>query len=99
MLFYHIFLKIMNKHIFKLIHVVAGMWSTWEQWTQCSRTCGLGKKIRNRNCSSPAPENNGDYCVGLRSEVEPCLLEACTPGILKSYIANVNEINLLSPQH
>ena len=78
----------MNKYIFKLIRVVPGMWATWEQWTQCSRTCGLGKKIRSRNCSSPAPENNGAYCVGTPSEWKDCLLEACTPGMLKKLYYN-----------
>ena len=72
------------------------MWATWEQWTQCTKTCGVGERIRNRNCSNPAPENNGEYCAGPRSEKEYCWAPACTPGILKIYIATMNDINIIS---
>ena len=68
-----IFPEMMSKYIFKLIHVVSGMWATWEQWTQCTDACGIGERIRKRDCSNPAPENNGEYCSGPRSEKEYCL--------------------------
>ena len=68
------------KYIFKLIHVVSGMWATWEQWTQCTNACGIGERIRKRDCSNPAPENNGEYCSGPRSEKEHCLSEKSPPG-------------------
>ena len=70
-----IFPKMMSKYIFKLIHVVSGRWATWEQWTQCTNACGIGERIRKRDCSNPAPENNGEYCSGPRSEKEYCLSE------------------------
>ena len=53
------------------------MWTSWEPWTQCTKTYCIGERIRKRECSNPAPENNGEYCTGPRSEKEYCS-EFCT---------------------
>ena len=28
-------------------------WTTWNNWHDCTRTCGGGYRVRNRNCSNP----------------------------------------------
>ena len=71
-----------SKYIFQPIHIVSGVWAEWEQWTQCTNACGIGERIRKRDCSNPAPENNGEYCSGPRSEKEYCLSEKSGQGKL-----------------
>lgn len=49
--------------------IVKGNWSTWGSWTaetECSNTCGKGKKfwIRERSCTTPKPQCGGDQCDG-----------------------------------
>ncbi|XP_042148268.1 hemicentin-1 [Ixodes scapularis] len=51
---------------------VAGGWSSWSPWGNCSSLCG-GYRSRSRRCDSPAPRNNGLQCLGEASEVAPCL--------------------------
>ena len=42
----------------------------WGQWSDCSETCGGGKKIRYRDC----PSNS---CIGESSQTELCNTETC----------------------
>ena len=56
---------------------VNGMWAAWSRWSQCTQSCGIGERIRSRKCSNPSPENNGEYCIGPRSEKEFCLIKNC----------------------
>ena len=60
-----------------LIFIVNGMWAAWSRWSQCTQSCGIGERIRSRKCSNPSPENNGEYCIGPRSEKEFCLIKNC----------------------
>ena len=51
-----------------------GIWSSWSEWVNCSHDttgyCGeLGRVIRNRTCTEPAPKLNGNYCPGNHSMV------------------------------
>uniref|UniRef100_T1HAS7 Peptidase M12B domain-containing protein n=1 Tax=Rhodnius prolixus TaxID=13249 RepID=T1HAS7_RHOPR len=56
---------------------VNGGWGDWGPWKDCSRTCGGGVKMRERQCDHPQPQHNGKYCVGLRKEVDICSTEPC----------------------
>jgi len=48
-------------------------WSVWGPWSICSRTCGIGRRERSRDCS-------GRNCIGLRTEGEECNKEIqCGP--------------------
>ncbi|CAL9698264.1 unnamed protein product [Knipowitschia caucasica] len=49
-----------------------GGWGQWTNWTQCSKTCGGGVRSRRRECDSPTPEGDGNYCEGLGTEVSSC---------------------------
>ena len=78
------------------------MWTSWEPWTRCTEACGIGERIRKRECSNPAPENNGEYCTGPRSEKEHCFAESSKQGKLKciSYQnesnTNINKLHLFT---
>lgn len=57
--------------------IVDGQWTQWDEWTDCSVTCGNGTKQRHRSCSNPQPDNGGMYCEGNDTDVEECVLEPC----------------------
>ncbi|PIK58822.1 hypothetical protein BSL78_04281 [Apostichopus japonicus] len=56
---------------------VNGSWSAWRNWGECSVTCGGGVQTRTRNCTNPAPEHGGEYCVGNSSEERTCEEDSC----------------------
>uniref|UniRef100_A0A3P9CEB0 Uncharacterized protein n=1 Tax=Maylandia zebra TaxID=106582 RepID=A0A3P9CEB0_9CICH len=41
-----------------------GGWGQWSHWTECTKSCGGGVRSRRRNCDSPSPEGEGNYCEG-----------------------------------
>ncbi|XP_060766580.1 A disintegrin and metalloproteinase with thrombospondin motifs 9-like isoform X3 [Neoarius graeffei] len=57
---------------------VDGEWGMWSPFGSCSRTCGGGIKIANRDCNRPAPRNGGKYCVGRRMKFRSCNSEPCS---------------------
>ncbi|XP_038637840.1 LOW QUALITY PROTEIN: hemicentin-1-like [Scyliorhinus canicula] len=59
---------------------VNGGWSPWQRWSECSVSCGGGKRLRRRQCSSPPPNGNGRGCPGERFQTSGCSQPAC-PGI------------------
>ncbi|KAK7485590.1 hypothetical protein BaRGS_00023165, partial [Batillaria attramentaria] len=58
---------------------INGNWSVWEQWTDCSATCGGGVRTRERACNNPQPQHGGDECEGTSEEKETCNVDLC-PG-------------------
>lgn len=54
-----------------------GQWSDWGDWTQCDKTCGTGKQVRERTCTNPPPENGGKGCEGSAEDVQDCKLAEC----------------------
>lgn len=58
---------------------VAKGWSSWNAWSSCSVTCGVGGvRKRERVCSSP-PDCHLS-CIGLLAETEPCPNVKTCPG-------------------
>ncbi|XP_010767368.1 SCO-spondin, partial [Notothenia coriiceps] len=54
-----------------------GGWGRWSNWTDCTKSCGGGVQSRRRECDSPRPEGEGNYCEGLGSEVIACNTSHC----------------------
>ena len=70
-------------HIYEqcISYKVHGEWSTWGDWSSCTKTCGAGKKVRKRTCTNPPPSRNGDHCDGLLHKEEECNTDPCTSNI------------------
>ena len=59
--------------IFKQTFVsVHGAWGGWSDWGTCSSSCGVGLRRRDRNCDSPWPSKDGNYCNGDNINYEIC---------------------------
>uniref|UniRef100_A0A3B3CX71 Uncharacterized protein n=1 Tax=Oryzias melastigma TaxID=30732 RepID=A0A3B3CX71_ORYME len=57
--------------------VCDGGWSQWSNWTECTKSCGWGIKSRRRECDSPTPEGEGNYCEGLAGFMRCQSFPAC----------------------
>jgi hypothetical protein len=53
--------------------------SSWEAWTECSKSCGGGEKSRKRTIQTPA-KNGGEGCVGTVAESAACNEQVCDGG-------------------
>lgn len=57
--------------------VVHGFWSSWSEFSSCSRTCGGGVTLRTRQCNNPRPAFGGNNCEGPDVEAELCNQQPC----------------------
>uniref|UniRef100_A0A3Q1DEM2 Peptidase M12B domain-containing protein n=1 Tax=Amphiprion ocellaris TaxID=80972 RepID=A0A3Q1DEM2_AMPOC len=57
--------------------VVHGSWSSWSEFSSCSRTCGGGVTLRTRQCNNPRPAFGGNACGGPDIEAELCHQQPC----------------------
>ena len=57
--------------------LVDGAFSEWDDWTECSVSCGGGGQTRSRRCDNPAPQFGGLECVGELTECQECNIEPC----------------------
>ena len=52
---------------------IAGGWSAWGSWSDCSKTCGVGgRRSRARTCDNPEPQHGGAECEGSRVTTDVC---------------------------
>ncbi|XP_022900466.2 A disintegrin and metalloproteinase with thrombospondin motifs 7 [Onthophagus taurus] len=58
---------------------IDGGWGDWSPWSECSRTCGAGVAIMQRECDHPKPAAGGKFCVGERRRYKICNANSC-PG-------------------
>ncbi|XP_068760305.1 uncharacterized protein [Montipora capricornis] len=56
---------------------VNGGYTPWSKWNSCSTSCGSGTQVRRRECSNPAPANNGQNCSGESSQERDCVGTSC----------------------
>ncbi|XP_041074683.1 A disintegrin and metalloproteinase with thrombospondin motifs 17 isoform X2 [Polyodon spathula] len=59
---------------------VDGDWSSWSQWSACSRTCGTGARFRQRKCDNPPPGPGGMHCQKASVEHKACEGPPCSKG-------------------
>lgn len=57
--------------------VVHGSWSSWSEFSPCSRKCGGGITHRTRKCNNPRPAFGGNDCEGPDIEAELCHQQPC----------------------
>ncbi|XP_078615239.1 uncharacterized protein LOC144884129 isoform X2 [Branchiostoma floridae x Branchiostoma japonicum] len=51
---------------------VDGGWTQWGAWSACSVTCSVGRRVRRRSCTNPAPRYSGRQCAGADAEQQKC---------------------------
>ncbi|XP_065365099.1 A disintegrin and metalloproteinase with thrombospondin motifs 6 isoform X1 [Calliphora vicina] len=56
---------------------IDGGWGDWSEWSECSRSCGGGVSIQQRECDNPLPANGGSFCIGERKRYQICNPHAC----------------------
>ncbi|XP_076436505.1 A disintegrin and metalloproteinase with thrombospondin motifs 15-like isoform X2 [Babylonia areolata] len=57
---------------------VNGGWSNFDtQWSDCSRSCGGGVRVRRRKCDNPKPRLGGRNCEGTDIIAEMCNMKGC----------------------
>lgn len=59
--------------------------SEWNEWTNCSRICGLGEKFRNRSIIR-SPRQGGEPCPQL-TERRWCGSSRCKPSLINENIS------------
>lgn len=57
---------------------IDGGWGEWSGWSECSRSCGAGVSIMQRECDHPAPVAGGKFCVGERKRYRICNTDPCS---------------------
>ena len=64
-----------------MISILIGdcIWASWESWTTCSHSCGIGKQIRTRKVVTQGAA--AESCTGVSSEEKDCNTDACPSGI------------------
>ncbi|XP_065054437.1 hemicentin-1-like [Rhopilema esculentum] len=59
---------------------IDGNWGPWQQWSQCTKSCGKdGKQIRSRKCDSPPPQYGGILCKGASEDGKNCFIKEHCP--------------------
>ncbi|XP_022798194.1 cartilage intermediate layer protein 1-like [Stylophora pistillata] len=54
-------------------------WSRWSSWNDCSKTCGIGSRYRNRTCLAINPRSvfAPITCAGKPDQIKPCAEWSC----------------------
>ena len=76
----HVNLRKYDTLIFVSVHGGLGQWG---DWSGCDKTCGLGKRTRERPCDNPKPQYGGRPCKDSdRREFRYCREQRCPIGLL-----------------
>ena len=57
-----------------LLGPVAATWGDWTSWSECTASCGGGRRSRRRNCEG------GNICIGQQTEYTDCNSDSCLQG-------------------
>ena len=57
-----------------------GSWGSWGEYSKCSRSCGGGVQVSERDCNDPLPQNGGRFCLGERKKYKLCHTHECSVG-------------------
>ena len=60
------------------LDAVDGGWTTWTDWSDCTKSCGGGEQEKTRTCTNPAPAGAGAACDGDAKETQACNTDECT---------------------
>ena len=79
LLFFVLLLFVIIASLFYNKESMAGGYSDWLAWGNCSHQCGNGTRFRIRRCDNPAPGIFGSRCSHLGSdrETSPCSSSVC----------------------
>ena len=58
---------------------IDGGYTSWSEFSQCSRSCGNGTARRTRQCANPVPQFGGHNCSKFGSDIDfkRCYLRPC----------------------
>lgn len=58
---------------------IDGSYTSWSEFSKCSKSCGNGTARRTRQCSNPVPQFGGQNCskFGSDIDVQKCYLRPC----------------------
>ncbi|XP_033118700.1 tyrosine-protein kinase Shark-like isoform X2 [Anneissia japonica] len=74
-----------------------GAWSSWDEWSECSKSCSYGIQTRYRYCDEPYPRNGGANCPldDPNQSERSCYLQACPQPLThrKKYKPKRNDID------
>uniref|UniRef100_A0A7M5WIZ1 Hemicentin-1 n=1 Tax=Clytia hemisphaerica TaxID=252671 RepID=A0A7M5WIZ1_9CNID len=56
---------------------VDGQWGPFTKYSECSASCGFGNQTRSRRCDNPAPQHDGDNCLGDNIQSRACKVKEC----------------------
>lgn len=57
--------------------LVDGNWGEWSSWSACTKSCGVGVRMRVRSCDNPPPSKEGRDCVGHNTQKVDCKSGDC----------------------
>ena len=55
--------------------LVAGGFTEWGNWGECTSACG--RRTGKRTCTNPKPQNGGRDCVGVTEQTVGCNALGC----------------------